>query len=234
MSGQRPVHPFLLKYPIPQEASTAAPRLLYDEPYVDFTEQVWSSLVSGNWLDACRRGELAALLNLYDERATLECDCECVSLTGRKAIEAYWAPKLESKAILAFSLNAMALTADGVRVDYQSDEGKSVQIDFRFGPSGKILHTSCVPSEWCTVQKYSRTAAYKFDPGQCGRRKADGWLGHMMPDKDVTRHSAIFAVFSLHHQSTRPSVAGHFGQLRERAVSWERGSFTRRRLKKGC
>jgi hypothetical protein len=33
MSGQRPVHPFLLKYPIPQEASTAAPRLLYDEPY---------------------------------------------------------------------------------------------------------------------------------------------------------------------------------------------------------
>jgi hypothetical protein len=100
-----------------------------------------------DWLDACRWGGLDTLLNLYDERATLECDCECVSLTGRKAIEAYWAPKLESKAILAFSLNAMALTADGVRVDYQSDEGKSVQIDFRFGPSGKILHTSCVPSE---------------------------------------------------------------------------------------
>jgi hypothetical protein len=50
-----------------------------------------------DWLDACRLGELNALLDLYDERATLECDCECVCLTGRKSIAAYWAPKLESK-----------------------------------------------------------------------------------------------------------------------------------------
>jgi hypothetical protein len=28
-----------------------------------------------DWLDACRLGELNALLDLYDERATLECDC---------------------------------------------------------------------------------------------------------------------------------------------------------------
>ena len=33
-----------------------------------------------DWLDACRTGELDALLNLYDDRATLECDCEGVSL----------------------------------------------------------------------------------------------------------------------------------------------------------
>jgi ketosteroid isomerase-like protein len=39
-----------------------------------------------DWLDACRSRELDALLNLYDERATLECDCERVSLTGRKWI----------------------------------------------------------------------------------------------------------------------------------------------------
>jgi hypothetical protein len=32
--------PIFAQIPIPQEASTAAPRLLYDEPYVDFTEQV--------------------------------------------------------------------------------------------------------------------------------------------------------------------------------------------------
>ncbi|MCP3402789.1 nuclear transport factor 2 family protein [Bradyrhizobium sp. CCGB20] len=50
-----------------------------------------------DWLDACRRGNLSALLNLYDEQAVLECDCEGVSITGRKAIAAYWAPKLESK-----------------------------------------------------------------------------------------------------------------------------------------
>ena len=32
---------------------------------------------------------------------------------GRKWIAAYWAPKLESKAVLAFCLNDMALTAEG-------------------------------------------------------------------------------------------------------------------------
>ena len=101
--------------------------------------------VVSDWLDACRWGELDALLNLYDERATLECDCEHVRLTGRKWIAAYWAPKLESKAVLAFSLNDMALTADGVRLDYQSEEDKPVRMHLRFGPSGKILHTSCGP-----------------------------------------------------------------------------------------
>ena len=97
-----------------------------------------------DWLDACRWGELDALLNLYDERATLECDCERVSLTGRKWIAAYWAPKLGKKRLAtAFTLDNMALTDDGVRVDYRSYEGKPVRIHFRFDPSGKILHTSC-------------------------------------------------------------------------------------------
>ena len=107
--------------------------------------------VVSDWLDACRWGELDALLNLYDERVTLECDCEQVRLTGRKWIAAYWAHKLESKAVLAFSLNDMSLTADGVQVDYQGYEGRPLRMHFRFSPSGKILHTSCSPLERCTV-----------------------------------------------------------------------------------
>ena len=91
------------------------------------------------------------MLHLYDEQATLECDCERVNLTGRKWIAAYWAPKLESKVVLAFSLNDIALTADGVWLDYQGYEGKPLRMHFRFGPSGKILHTSCSSSERCTV-----------------------------------------------------------------------------------
>jgi len=114
-----------------QEASTAAPRLLYDGPMSASPDKFDPLFVVGNWLDACRRGELDALLNLYDERATLECDCERFSL--------------------ALSLNDMALTADGVRLDYQSYEGKPVRIHFRFGPSGKILHTSCGPLGRCTA-----------------------------------------------------------------------------------
>jgi hypothetical protein len=83
------------------------------------------------------RSHWRPLLDLYDERATLECDCERVSLTGRKAIAAYWAPKLESKLATAFTLDDMTLTGDGVQVDYQSYEGKPVRIYFRFDPSGK-------------------------------------------------------------------------------------------------
>jgi len=42
-----------------------------------------------DWLDACRSGGLVVLLDLYDDLAILECDCERVSLTGRHAIAAY-------------------------------------------------------------------------------------------------------------------------------------------------
>ena len=35
-----------------------------------------------DWLDACRLGKIDDLLELYDERATLECGCERVSLIG--------------------------------------------------------------------------------------------------------------------------------------------------------
>ena len=87
--------------------------------------------VVGNWVDACRWGELNALLNMYDERATLECHCERFSLP--------------------FSLNDVALTADGVRLDYQSEEGKPVRMHLRFGPSGNILHTRCGPLGRCAA-----------------------------------------------------------------------------------
>ena len=96
-----------------------------------------------DWLDACRWRELNTLLDLYDGRATLECDCEQLRLTGRKWIAAYWAPKLETKVVLAFSLHEIAMTADGVRVEYLDHEGKPLRMDFRFSPSGKISHQLC-------------------------------------------------------------------------------------------
>ena len=99
--------------------------------------------VAVDWLDAGKLGDLDGLLNLYDERATLECDCEGVTLTGREALSAYWAPKLDSSLEAAFALDDMILTSDGVRLDYQNYEGKPVRIYFRFTRSGKIAHTSC-------------------------------------------------------------------------------------------
>ena len=101
--------------------------------------------VAVDWLDAGKLGDLDGLLDLYDERATLECDCEGVTLTGREALSAYWAPKLDSPLEAAFTLDDMILTGDGVQLDYQNYEGKPVRILFRFTPSGKIAHTSCGP-----------------------------------------------------------------------------------------
>ena len=98
-----------------------------------------------DWLDAGRSADLDALIELHDEQATLECNCDGVVLTGRQALSAYWEPKLDCLSESAFSLNDMVLTGDGVQVDYQSYEGKPVRILFRFTPSGKIVHTSCGP-----------------------------------------------------------------------------------------
>jgi hypothetical protein len=82
--------------------------------------------IAVDWLDACRTGELSALLDLYDEQATLECDCERVILGGRKSIAPYWAPKIESKLVSAFTLDDITLTGDRVQVDYQNYEGNPV------------------------------------------------------------------------------------------------------------
>jgi FixJ family two-component response regulator len=98
-----------------------------------------------DWLDACRSGQLDALLNLYEERATLRCDCDGVDLAGRDSLAIYWRSKLESKAASAFTLDDMILTGDEIQVECQSCKGKPVRIHFRFGPLGKILHTRFGP-----------------------------------------------------------------------------------------
>ena len=100
--------------------------------------------VAIDWLDAAKLGDLDGLLGLHDERATLECDCEGVVLTGRQSLSAYWAPKLESKLAAAFTLDDITPTGvGGVQLDYQGHDGSPVRIRFRFTPSGKIAHASC-------------------------------------------------------------------------------------------
>jgi hypothetical protein len=96
-----------------------------------------------DWLDACRSGKLDQLLDLYHERATLVCNCEYVTLTGRESIAAYWAPKLQSKHVLTFHLDDLVPTDYGARVDYRGFQGKPVRAYFHFSHSGKILTMSC-------------------------------------------------------------------------------------------
>jgi hypothetical protein len=99
-----------------------------------------------DWLDACRRRDLKALVDLYDPAATLECRCDGADYTGRLALESYWRPRLDTLAPTAFGLQEIQPTADGVVLDYLNHQGHPVRIFFVFAADGKILFTRCEPA----------------------------------------------------------------------------------------
>lgn len=99
-----------------------------------------------DWLDACRTRDLDALLDLYAADARLECNCDSVTVhRGLTELDAYWRPRLDSQAPVAFDVEAITLEADGVVLDYRSYEGKPVRIHFSFDRFGKIMQTRCGP-----------------------------------------------------------------------------------------
>lgn len=100
-----------------------------------------------DWLDACRTRDVEALLQLYTEDASLECQCNGTSLyAGRTALEAYWRSRLAAFSPTAFGLEEITPTSEGVALDYLNDEGKPVRIFFIFAADGKILQTHCAPA----------------------------------------------------------------------------------------
>ena len=130
---------FLVK-PVPRAALMAMINSAGDTP-----EDFDHSGTVIDWLNACRYGQLDALLDLYDARATLRCDCDGVDLAGRNSLAIYWKSKFQSKAASSFTLDDMILTGDEIQLDCQSCKGKPVRVHFRFNPSGKILHTQVDP-----------------------------------------------------------------------------------------
>jgi FixJ family two-component response regulator len=135
---------FFLK-PVPRDALMVAINSAENPHYMRTRDDFDRSSVVVDWLGACRSGKLNALLNLYEERATLICDCDRIDLAGRNSIAIYWKSKLESKAASAFTLGGMILTGDEIQVDCQGCKGKPVRVHFRFSPLGKILHTRFGP-----------------------------------------------------------------------------------------
>jgi ketosteroid isomerase-like protein len=100
-----------------------------------------------DWLDACRNRDLATLLDLYADDATVECQGGGVKIRGgRDGLESYWKPRLDTPAPTAFRLEEVMPTAEGVVLDYLSHEGKPVRIFFSFTRDGKIQATHCLPA----------------------------------------------------------------------------------------
>jgi len=117
-----------------------------DVDLLDFPGDFDQIAVVVDWLDACRRHDLDALLELYAPKASLECRCDGATLTtGRASLASYWGPRLAGLAPNAFGLEEIQPTADGVQLDYVSHEGLSVRMVFTFTGDGKILRTHCTP-----------------------------------------------------------------------------------------
>ena len=135
---------FFLK-PVPRDALVAAINSAKKRHHRQTRNDFDRSGVVVDWLDACRSGQLNALLNLYEEQATLICDCDGINLADRNSIAIYWKSKLESKAASAFTLSGMILTGDEIQVTCQGCKGKPVRVHFRFSPLSKIRHTKFGP-----------------------------------------------------------------------------------------
>jgi hypothetical protein len=97
-----------------------------------------------DWIDACKQRRLEALLDLYDEVATVEC-CEGGTFTGRSEMERYWRPRLVGAGCDAFAIDALMPEGDGVSLDYRDYDGRCMRTHFLFAPSGKIRLTRCEP-----------------------------------------------------------------------------------------
>lgn len=101
-----------------------------------------------DWLDACRNRDLATLLDLYADDATLECQCGGASVSeGRAGLESYWRPRLDARAPTAFGLQDITPTTEGVVLDYLSHEGEPVRMAFTFSRDAKIQRTACLTVE---------------------------------------------------------------------------------------
>jgi hypothetical protein len=115
--------------------------------YIFMTRDIDHIAIVVDWLDACRKRDLAALLDLYADGASLECACGGKALAyGRAALEAYWRPRLASPVTTAFGLKEIAPSGDGIVLDYAGHEGEPVRMSFAFSPEGKIRRTSCWPT----------------------------------------------------------------------------------------
>jgi ketosteroid isomerase-like protein len=112
---------------------------------VDLSDDFDQIAIVVDWLDACRKRDLEALLGLYAEDASVECCCGGTQRhQGLAALAAYWRPQFEAFVPTAFGLQEIAPAADGVTLDYLNFEGKPVRSFFTFTAEGKIWQARCM------------------------------------------------------------------------------------------
>jgi hypothetical protein len=96
-----------------------------------------------DWLDAYRDRALSRLLELHDDEAVTECQCNSQAIiVGKVALAHYWKDRFEAKP--ALELEDIALDGTSVRLSYRTFDGLvSALLDM--DASGKIIRTRCGP-----------------------------------------------------------------------------------------
>ncbi|QOG17603.1 YybH family protein [Bradyrhizobium sp. SEMIA] len=95
-----------------------------------------------DWLDACRAGDIEALLEMYAEDAVVSCGCDELTISGRDGLRAYWAARLRERP--ATELDDLQPSHGGTLISYIS--GKTVvKALLSFDAAGKIKTLSCGP-----------------------------------------------------------------------------------------
>lgn len=100
-----------------------------------------------DWVDACRKGDLATLLDLYADDAELECTCNGTQIyRGRRELETYWGPKLSAFSSAGFGLEEIHPVQNGIDLEFSVAGSLRIHASFRFSAEGKIYSTLCGPA----------------------------------------------------------------------------------------
>lgn len=100
-----------------------------------------------DWVDACRKGDLATLLDLYADDGQVKCTCNGTHLyRGRRELETYWGPQLSAFSLAGFGLEEINPAPDGIDLEYSVAGALRIRASFRFSAEGKIDSTLCEPA----------------------------------------------------------------------------------------
>ena len=97
-----------------------------------------------DWLDAYRANDLETILTMYGDTAVIECGCgESKRLTGKAALRAYWAGRLQD--CPASELDHLEPAGDGATIRYFV-EGEAVAVTLLFDDLRRIVSHRCGPT----------------------------------------------------------------------------------------
>ena len=106
--------------------------------------------VAVDWLEAYRAAS-NAIVDLYDDGASLECGCGGYkTMVGRRAIAEYWRHRFTETR--AGDLEDIHPLGSAIVVRFRAGEG-TLQAILQFNTNGKIEHSRCGPSATVTPLK---------------------------------------------------------------------------------